>query len=558
LALFAAAVAFLLPVVFSPSVQATFWTPAAALCLVIAGVGAPRLVRLARQDTAARAACAFVVVAFVSALLASNRTLSFFGLYVWGTGWLFVVCLASAWAIGRSTSRRGAELIERAIVAAAALNAAVAILEMAFDLTTLQLGKFGGRAIGVLGNPIHLGGFVGAAIVLLGTRFRRRPARWAIAPVLFGAAVQVSGSRAGFAIILAGTAWIAVHSSRRLGMAFAALVLVGLFVGGAVADAGGGTSVSNRIQGTAAGGGLRSRTETWKAAVSSVPDHSLIGIGPGLFRDATAPRRTVAMAHAEAADTLLVDAHNVFVEYVTTTGVLGLLAFAIWIVLAARVARGPLWWFTLLLAVNHLVEPQNVRTTPVLFLALGAAASVDGLRSLPRIRFEDVARVCTTLVAVVAASTLLLGDFHLEQGRLDFVHGHARSALRLLPRWAEPALLEGRIYLFDERIHRRPEDRAAALRWFRVAAERDAGNPLTWNTLAENLLAAGQFSDAHRAFVHALHANPTGTRTLNGLAHVALARGDTASALRWFQRSLVMNPDQRGVHRELDALRGGP
>lgn len=550
--------AFLLPVVFSPSVQGTFWTPAAAICLLVAGVGAPRLVRLAIDNGAARAALAFVAVALVSAVLASNRTLSFFGLYLWGTGWLFVLCLGSAWAVGRSLPRPGIDLVERALLAAAVLNAAVAILEMSFDLTTFQLGKYGGRAMGLLGNPIHLGGFAGAAIVLVDSRFARRPARWGFAPLLFGVAVQVSGSRAGFAILLAGTVWIALRLPRHRGVAFALLVIVGLLVGSALADAGGGTSVANRIQGTAAGGGFRSRTETWRAAVSSLPEHPLVGIGPGLFRDVAAPRRTVAMARAEGADTLLVDAHNVFVEYLTTTGVVGVLALVVWIALAARGAGGPLWWFTLLLAVNHLVEPQNVRTTPVLFLALGAAVSAGDLRSLPRDLYERVAAVITTVVAVAAAATLLVGDFHLEQGRLDFVHRHARAALRLLPHWAEPALLEGRIYLFDERVHRRPEDRAAALRWFRIAADRDDGNPLTWNTLAENLLAAGRFSDAHEAFVHALRANPTGTRTLNGLAHVALARRDTASAVRWFKRSLVMNPDQRGVDRQLDALRGGP
>jgi O-antigen ligase len=551
-------VAFLLPVVFSPSVQATFWTPAAALCLIVAGVGAPRLVRLARDDAAARAACAFVAIALVSALLASNRTLSFFGLYVWGTGWLFVLCLASAWAIGRSLAGRGVALVERALVAAAILNAVIALLEMALDLTSLQLGKFDGRAMGLLGNPIHLGGFVGAAIALVAPRFSTRPARWAIIALLLGAAVQVSGSRAGLAIIVIGCVATALGMSRTRALAFVALVAIGLIAGAAIADAGGGTSVSSRVQGAAAGGGFRSRTETWKAALEAVPDRPVVGIGTGLFRDATAPRRTVAMARAEDPNTLLVDAHNIFVEYLTTTGVAGLLALLAWWLLGTRGCTGPLWWFSLLLFINHLVEPQNVRTTPVLFLTLGAAAAGAHLSSLPRLRFEAVARTITTAISVVAAATLLVGDFHLEQGRLDFVHDHARSALRLLPHWAEPALLEGRIYLFDERVHRRPEDRAAALRWFRVAAERDEGNPLTWNTLGENLLASGRLDEAHDAFMQALHANPTSTRATNGLAHVAATRGDDRAAVAWFERSLTMLPSQASVRRQVDALRGGP
>jgi hypothetical protein len=551
-------VAFLLPVVFSPSVQATFWTPAAAICLVVAGVGAPRLVRLARHDVAARAACAFVAVAFVSALLASNRTLSFFGLYVWGTGWLFVLCLAAAWAIGRSVPHRGVELIERALVAAAIINAVVATLEMSFDLTSFQLGKIDGRAIGLLGNPIHLGGFVGAAIVLLSSRFERRPMCWAVTPLLLGAAVQVSGSRAGLAIIALGTLFSAFRLRGRLGVVFVVLVVAGLVGGDVLADVGGGTSVSSRVQTSDAGGGFRSRTTTWKAALAAVPDHAIAGIGPGLFRDATAPRRTVTMARAENPNALLVDAHNLFVEYVTTTGLLGLAALLAWLIFAARDCRGPLWWFTLLLLVNHLVEPQNVRTTPVLFLCFGAAGVVEGRRSLPYLRAEVRAIATTTMVAVVAGASLLVGDFHLNQARLDFVHREVQSALRLLPRWSDPALLQGRIYLFDQRITRRPEDGAAALHWFRIAAERDRGNPLAWNTLGDNLLASGRPGDAHAAFIGALNANPTSTHALTGLAHVALSRGDDAAARQWFERSLVMDPTQRAVRRELDALRGGP
>jgi hypothetical protein len=544
--------------VFSPSIQATFWTPAAALCRVVAGVGGPRLVRLAQSDPAARVSCAFVAVAFVSAVLASNRTLSFFGLYVWGTGWLFVLSLAAAWAIGRSLPRRGVTLVERALLAAAVLNAVIAALEMSFDLTTLQLGKVGGRAIGLLGNPIHLGGFAGSAIVLLGSRFDRRPARWAVVPPLLATAVQVSGSRAGLVIITAGTL-IAVGQLRGpLRLAFVALVVAGLVGGGVLADMGGGTSVSSRVQMSGGGGGFRSRTATWTSALASVPDHAIVGIGPGLFRDATAPRRTVTIARAENPNTLLVDAHNIFVEYVTTTGLLGLIALVIWLMLAARGCSGPLWWFTLLLFVNHLVEPQNVRTTPVLFLCFGAAAFVERRGSLPRVGAEVGAIATTTLVAVVAAATLLVGDFHLDQARLDFKHAEVQSAMRLLPRWSDVALLQGRIYLFDQRVGRRPEDGAEALRWFRIATERDRGNPLAWNVLGDNLLASGRLSDAHAAFIEALKANPTSTHALTGLAHVSLSRGDDEAATLWFERSLFMDPNQRAVRRELDALRGGP
>ncbi|HET7651879.1 MAG TPA: O-antigen ligase family protein [Acidimicrobiales bacterium] len=559
LALFAAVVAFLLPVVFSPSIQATFWTPAAAICLVVAGVGFVPLVRTARRDRAGAAVAALVAVAFVSAVLAGNRTLSFFGLYGWGTGFLFVLALAGAWAIGRTIPARGASLVERALLAAAIVNAVAAVLEMGLDLSAFQLGKVGGRAIGLLGNSVHLGGFAGAAIVLAGRRFAARPARWAVVPVLLGTAVQVSGSRAGLAIIIAGTAYVALSLGRRLlAVVFATLVIAGVLLGGGLAHIGGGTSVTSRVQEAAGGGGVRARLLTWEAGVRSLPEHPLVGVGPGLFRDATAPRRTVDVAHAEDPEKLFVDAHNLIVEYAVTTGVLGLAALVAWLWLAIRSGRGPLLWFSLLLLVNHLVEPQAVRTTPVLFLALGAAAPDDALRTLASLQRARAAAAVSSALALVAAIVLLVGDFHLEQGRLDFVHSHARAALRMLPHWAEPALLEGRIYLFEERVHRRPEDAAAALDWLRIAAERDRGNPTTWAVLGENLLAQGHRTEGVAALRQSLRANPTSVRALNDLGIEASIVGDTGEAARWFRRSLDLDGNQRSIRRRLDALEGGP
>jgi O-antigen ligase len=559
LALFAAAVAFLLPVVFSPSVQATFWSPAAALCVLVAGVGVVPLLRLAPRDRAALALVVLAAVALVSALLASNRTIAFFGLYGWGTGFVFVLALAGAWAIGRVIPALGTALVERALVAAALVNAVFAVLEMSVDLTPFELGKVSGRAAGLFGNPVHLGGFAGAAVVLMSARVRRSPGRWWVAPVLLATAVQVSGSRAGLAILGAGTVIAVVRlRATRIGALFAALVVIGLLMGSALAALGGGTSVTSRVHEAAGGGGFRARAETWSAGIRSIPDHALVGIGPGMFRDAAAPRRNVAIAHAEGPDKLFVDAHNVLVDYAVTTGVLGLAALLAWLWFAVGESRGPLLSFALLLLANHLVEPQAVRTTPLVFLALGAAAPPDALRVLPRAPIAAVARSCTALVAAVLAALLLVGDFHLEQGRLDFVHGHARSALRLLPRWAEPALLEGRIYLFDSRVRRRPEDAAAALRWLRIAADRDPGNPMTWAVLGENLLAHGHRFEGVAALRQSLRANPTSVRALNDLGIEASIAGDDAEAARWFRRSLAMDANQQSIRRRLDAVEGGP
>ena len=531
------------------------WTPAAALCLVVAGAGAPRLARLTASSPAARAATAFAGVALLAALLADDRRTAFFGHYIWGTGWLFVLALVGAWAIGRSASGPGVRLIERALLAAGLVNAGFAVLEMSVDLTAFELGRFGGRAPGLVGNPVHLGGFAAATLALVVPRFVA-DRRWSVAVVVVAGAAQLSGARAGLALTILVTAvcaWRHRRSPRVAGL-LVALVLAGLAGGSLLAQLEGGVSVTTRVQGAAVGGGFRPRIETWRAAVSAVADRPLVGIGPGRFRDAVAPARTVALARSEGPEKLFVDAHDLVVEYATTTGVLGLAALVTFGALAVREGRGPLLGFAVVLLANHVLAPQAVRTTPVALLALGAAAPVDGLRVLARRRAELVPVAAGAVVGLGAAATLLIGDFHLNQGRLDFSRHHARRALELLPSWPEPALLEGRIDLYDSRIRRRPELVDRSIGWVRTAVRRDPGNPQAWNTLGEYLLAAGRVDEAVDAFEGALRANPTSIRALNGLGRTARAAGDVPSARRWFERSLAVIPTQKLARQELAAL----
>jgi hypothetical protein len=552
-------VAFLLPVVFSPSVYGTFWTPAAAICLVVAAVGGIRLLRLTVYDRAARAAAAFVAVALLSALLAHNRTISFFGLYQWGTGWLFVVALAGAWAVGRSIPTNSRRLVENALLAAVLINAGVALLELAFDLSSLRLGKYGGRAPGLLGNPVHLGGLCAAGFALLAPRLERGSMRWGIAVAAVAAATQASGSRAGGALLVLATAAAVVRLRRRRWWA-AAFVVLGLVGGAQLASIGGGVAVTQRVQEASGGGGYSARLATWRAAIGNVGDRPLLGVGPGVFRDAVARRRTRVIARSEGSERMFVDAHNVLIEYAATTGLLGLALLAVWLTFAFRSASGPLLWFAAILLANHLVQPQAVRTTPIAFLALGAAVASNSARDLVRLRVELFTRAVASAVAFAAALSLLIGDFHLEQGSLDFVHSQANAADRFLPDWPEPLTLEGRIFLFDEHVTKQPSATNNAIAAFRAAALRDVGNPSSWNALGTVLFSDSRPQAARRAYQRALHANPVSVVALNGVAQTFATEGDTTAACLWYRRSLAVQPDQSAARSRVrqcpDAQRG--
>lgn len=554
-----AGLAFLLLVAFSPAVYGVFWSPAAALVPLCAALGLPALVGLARGGpaaTPARWALAFVGVAAASAAAAGNRTVAVFGLYNWGTGFIFVASLAGAYALGAALDARGRWLLERAVVAGLLVNAAVAVPEMLTDLSVFQLGLFDGRSPGLLGNPVFLGGLVAAGTGLLAPRFRRRPLAWAPAVALAGAAAQLSGSRIVLPV-LAGTAVVgARRMPRGAAVAFALALLAGFAVGGVLGVAGGGRSVAARVaESGGAASGVVPRLEAWRAGLRAVADRPALGAGPGRFKAATSRYRTVRLVRTEGADRYATDAHAWPVEYAVTTGLAGLGALAGWLWTAGRRARGPLATFAAGLAAFHLVQPQSVRITPVALLALGAAGPVAPLRWG---RARSWVAGAGVAVALAGGGSLIAGDHYQMLAYRDFRIADAETADRLLPNWPKPAILASRIHTFVGKTQRRPEEVAAAIRWRRVALARDPTDPVLWNDLADILAVEGRFAEARPAYRSALRWDPVSVRAMNGLARMAAAEGRSAEAARWWRRSLAVLPGQPAVAARLRALARAP
>src|SRR5947207_738697 len=347
--LVAAAAAFLLPVVFSTSVSANAWSPRVAVLLVLAAVGLPRLVPLLRSDarSVALAAVAFVAVAALATALSPQPILSLFGLYNWGTGLLFVVILVGAWALGTSVDEPGVALVEKALIAGILVNAGVAVIQGAFSLDADPFTRYEGRAAGLLGNPVHLGTLMLGGLALVLPRVRINGARWGAVTVIVAAALQLSGSRFALGLAVVVAVLTVVRWRREALLAVGALVL-GLLLGIGIGAGGGTTSGSGRVQAGGESVGATARVRAWAAADHAIADQPLLGSGPGRFRAATSRYRDVALVHAEGADRLFVDAHNIFVEYTTTTGILGVIAFAVWLAMACRRAKGPFLNFALL------------------------------------------------------------------------------------------------------------------------------------------------------------------------------------------------------------------
>lgn len=548
----AAGAGLLLPTVFSPAVASPFFSPKAAVLLVTTLASVPLLPGAWRRSRAATTAAAcFLAAGLVGAILSPRPTLALVGLYNLGTGWIFMLALVALWNLGLQLRDRGRSLFTSCLITAILVNAAVGVLQVAFDLSAFNLALYDGRASGLVGNPVHLAALLAGGVPLLGAIYRRRPILVGPGVVLVGAAVSAAGGRAGLLLAVLGLVATGLSNRPRHTVTLVALFALGLGLGGALGRTSGPATatVDERLDVGVTGGDLAPRLDAWRHAPASIRRHPLVGAGPGQFRAATVADRTLRTGRLVPDDYFL-DAHNLVVEYATTTGLLGVAALLAWLALLVRRASGPLLSFGLLVLGSHLIQPQAASTTPVAFLALGAAAASPALAPMRR-------RLSMTGLAVagtLAAGVLLVGDHRLRLAQRDFSLEHGRAAVRMLPPWPQPATTLGRIHTFDAHPDRNPAAGAAARRWLSVAARRDPRSPALWNDLADLEYVSGLNNEARRHYLLANRLDPWSVRALNGLGEVALTTGDDARAARYFkqvQRIVPGDPNARTRLREL-------
>ncbi|MGV8961455.1 MAG: O-antigen ligase family protein [Stenotrophomonas sp.] len=164
---------------------------------------------------------------------------------------------------------------------------------------------------------------------------------WLVGAVATGVVMLLAGSRAAwitYALVLLFSGW-RLLGSRRL------LLVMALGVAGAIALALGSAQVRERLarttlafSGDAAGvdAALSGRSQIWSAALCMVREHPINGVGARGFRDAYPgcdpnPARTAAWGEGPA-----LHAHQIVLEILAETGVLGLL---LWLAGAAMAWR---------------------------------------------------------------------------------------------------------------------------------------------------------------------------------------------------------------------------
>jgi hypothetical protein len=529
--------ALLLPLAFALQVFTPFLAPKAALLLALLGPGLVALALACRRgDHAAWWAAGFVGIAAISTLLSAAPVLSLFGEYGSLNGLLFVAALAGAWALGRGLGARSRALLVTVLLVGALVNAAFAWLQSFVELTPTAFHLSQGRALGFMSNPVQLGALGAGALWLavLKVRTSMRPWLWIAGVAVLAGAVQLSGSRIALAAGVGASLVAAVRADRRKALAVVGALLMGVLLAN-FAPLPGGSSTS-RVAGASASG-LGPRVALWTDAVDAIAERPVIGYGPGRFATAVSPHTSVEVARYTGGDVLYADAHNFIVEYATTTGLLGLILLAGWLITSGRRARGPLVGFVIAVALSMLLQPQYVGLTPLVALALGAAGP--GLRLYPgpgsRAR-PAVAGVCilTALIGLGFGAVLMAGDAAYRDGINTRSVATLERADELFPPWPNiPARLSAfavwqRVMTNDTKYEAVAEAAAAE------AIRRDPSEPQSRFTLGSLEEAAGRPRAADRRYREALDRNPWSVTALSARYRVAVKQEnfDTANDVR--------------------------
>jgi O-antigen ligase len=583
--------AFLVICAVVPEGQTAELPAKAAALLVLGAAGLPFLVvralgrgparRAASEVWAARLAVAFVVVALLSTLNSVRPVLAVVGLYDQFTGLLFIAAMAGCWAIGTGLTAPDRRLLESAFIAAAVVNAVVALFQEFFNLGTIGLYSYASvDPDGLLGNPVFFGAVLAASLALIGPRFVVSPRRWWFPAALITVGLGIGGERlpailavavALWGLLVAWWAWrrmtpstgsdpgpgteIDLRTAMAWAGAFAAVVIGGILLGSLIARIKSHAGVTTHLAQSTAGETFGQRFAAWKAGLHAIAHHPLLGWGPGQFRAANTPywplseeRLTPNMEFA--------DAHNFLIEFATTVGLIGLALLIGWLVMAFWNRRGPLVVFALVMLVMELAEPLHVALLPMAMLGLGAALLVGPTEppDEPAIgRRVRLAAVVLAAVAFVPAMSLIVGDAFVQEASTNYAVADEKDAVsdanvaeRLLSPWDLPATLLSDIRLYQSYDNVKGAA-ASSLYWAKVAAGRDPTNAPILVSLANIELYSEHVSAAYQAALQAEKAFPWYGPALSALGTVAYDQHHMALARHWFKLSLRSNPNQPDV-----------
>jgi tetratricopeptide (TPR) repeat protein len=205
------------------------------------------------------------------------------------------------------------------------------------------------------------------------------------------------------------------------------------------------------------------------------------------------------------------DVHNVVLQVLVTTGVLGALTIGWWAWAGARRAKGPAAYAAVALLVVAMLEPFALVTAlpTAAFVALACPAV-----TLDRRRRSSLVVGVLMVPAVLASAVLVIGMDAFNTANVGADPVAYRTASRLLPPWPEVAVSGVLANVLDSHD--------AAFAAARDAIRRAPGDSIGWTRLAALEARFGSVERAKEDFGQALRLDPADKEakeslwTLNG------------------------------------------
>lgn len=474
------------PLVFFPISFSPFVDP--KLPVLIVGTSLLWRMRTPVDRSLARASLALIFIIAAASLLGVDRWYSLMGIERQSTGFVLLSVCALLLVLGSSISYPERKRINKWIV--------VTSLIVAFVATAARLLPAGWAQIppgliitgSTLGQRVIVDAVVAAGIAAsLGSMFRPLP----LAGIVFvlSSALGSGGGRLGWVAALTGMGIVCLRRPDRRGQVLAAS-LAAIVMAFALWAALAALALPQDIQspatpfGQLGEGSAKSRVFIYSGAIRAGLRRPVLGWGPGNTSGAwlsSATSRETAFVPQRVGD-----AHNLLLEFLVSTGLIGLAAVCVLIYVVFRATRaGPqeMAWAAGAagaLFVYHLFQPMNVAATPLMFFFAGMSASRAPLHVRPAKHSAAITRLADAvlLIAFLLATVRVAASIFEKVGRTYFSPWALEQSLRLEPQRATAA----RALALSLALDGRGGDHQAAARARELAAKTVTQHP--WHTEA--------------------------------------------------------------------------
>ena len=488
----------LIPIAYLPTLVGPTLTPRLALALVAAPAGAVTLLSLVRRrDAPAVLAVVFLAAAVVASLLGGSPIPSLKGTVLSHTSVLAYIAAIGCWALGRSITDDARAILGPVIVIATSVNIVAGLAQLTFQVYSGPLGTLEGRASGLMGNPAYYSSGLAAPCVYAMARAANAPRSrsWLSAVVVFAFGAGISGARALVGIIVLVVAVTLIVTWFRA-WRVAAAVAVGLFAASVFTGLSAGTTTAGRF----ASKGGDGRLQVWVYDLRALLDRPLLGWGPGNHGVAVRRYFTAGFTRQYAYDDALIawnEPHNLVMQTLVSTGVIGFLALAAFLVVQVRRdADWPLLAGFLAAAATWLLQPATVHSVPIAMLMLGAAA-----RRRPGL-VRGAAQRASLAVGLAFAALLIVPNAlttrAIRSGDLD-------AAATLAP-WMGPdfQIANDLANKYTSLASNDPAKAPRAVEWSLRTLEIDDRQPYFWVQHARRMIALGRDADVLPAIERAI------------------------------------------------------